>query len=824
VSFEEFAAMSLLSSLPLLWSQAAAPPAIPSRLLSALLWLFAYGEPSATINGPWGGLLTWVKVIGLFCLLGWVAQWVVAALKERVVRRARWLDVASLVALVGGLVCVLLRVLETTKRIPTFKVAGQPAVSMLALLCTLVIVAWIERLLWSSIMRLGEAGDLAVLGGMHLALGLGIGVSFLLMRASTEVTDWRTALIQGGRLGATYMGFVVLARVAVLLIREMIHVHWRRLYAIAWHSVIEANRRMWAPWVVITVFLVILAFTNWFLHPPRTAEMGRLYVGTLTLLCSLLLTVMVAILTPISLPNDIQSQTIYTIVSKPVRRLELVWGRVLGYMFLVSILLMVFGGISLAYLYRTVNGTILATEAMATKAAQQNRTDRERQLREEADQLRTRMTARVPVKGSLSFIDSRGTPQIKGIDVGQELEYRSHIEGATQAKAIWTFGIVQDPIDVRLARRNPRQPIRLLDRRIPVDSLLRPDSLEGLLNRVAEQKYREVAASRRQKASGVSASEGTRLAAEVTQASEQQKRLLAEYEQMKAQADRLESQARAAADAGRKAEADRLRRQARAMHSPPLPLEMTFTVYRTTKGIIGDPVFASLHAINDHTGEDFRSQIFPIREYYTNKMALPPSILAGSMGDLRIEVQCISPTQYLGMAESDLFLLSHSGTFGTNFMKGLFGIWLQAMVLTAIGVFAGTFLSWPVALLTTIAFFVAGQVAFGFLQEFAMQTLQGGGPFESLIRLLSHDNLQADLAPTLSVVAAKTLDGIVMPVMSRLVYVVPNFSALDVSNTVADGFAVGGGLMASNALLAMAYTVPFSIAGYFILKNREVAA
>ena len=29
-----------------------------------------------------------------------------------------------------------------------------------------------------------------------------------------------------------------------------------------------------------------------------------------------------------------------------------------------------------------------------------------------------------------------------------------------------------------------------------------------------------------------------------------------------------------------------------------------------------------------------------------------------------------------------------------------------------------------------------------------------------------------------------------MPVMSRLVYVVPNFSALDVSNTVADGFAV----------------------------------
>ena len=45
------------------------------------------------------------------------------------------------------------------------------------------------------------------------------------------------------------------------------------------------------------VFCVVLAFTHWFLQPPRPAEMGRLFVGTLTLLCSLLLTVMVTILT-----------------------------------------------------------------------------------------------------------------------------------------------------------------------------------------------------------------------------------------------------------------------------------------------------------------------------------------------------------------------------------------------------------------------------------------------------------------------------------------------------------------------------------------------
>ena len=79
------------------------------------------------------------------------------------------------------------------------------------------------------------------------------------------------------------------------------------------------------------------------------------------------------------------------------------------------------------------------------------------------------------------------------------------------------------------------------------------------------------------------------------------------------------------------------------------------------------------------------------------------------------------------MAESDLYVLAYSGDFGTNFMKGLFGVWLQAMVLTAIGVFAGTFLSWPVALLTTIAFFVAGQVAFGFLLDFTQRACSAAG-------------------------------------------------------------------------------------------------
>jgi hypothetical protein len=816
--------MSVLHTLPVLWSQAV-PPAL-SRWFSTIMWFYVWGEPAATIPGLKGAFLTWVKVAGLFCLLGWIAGWVVAAIKERAGRRGNWLDILALVAVIGGALSVLLRVLEATQRLPTYSVLGYPVAGVIAIVSGVVVLIWIEKALWASILRLGNVVDLYVLAGMHLALGAGIGVGFLMLQEIPDIRDWQTALMQGARLGVTYMGFVALALVVVLLTREAVAIRWRRLYAIAWQTVVEANRRMWAPWVVITIFLVILAFTHWFLRPQeRTAELGRLYVGTLTLLASLLLTVMVALLTPLSLPYDIQQQTIYTVVSKPVRRIELIWGRMLGFMTIVTALLLLFGGISLIYLYRTVHGAIVATEVAAQKAGEQNRPQRQKQLQEEAEQLRTRMTARVPVKGSLTFIDSRGKAQIRGIDVGQELEFRSHVEGATQSMGIWSFGMVPDPIDQKIAETELSHPVHILDRRVPVDRLLRPNTIESMMNRIAELRYDELAAEARQRQPGLPSSEATRLTNEMAQKREQRTRLMGEYERMRAQANKLDTQAAEAEKAGKREESASLRSQAAALHSPPIPLEMTFTVYRTTKGVLGQPVTASLKVINPHTGDEYIAP-FAVKEYYTNKQGIPASILAGSRGDLRIEVQCITPMQYLGMAESDLFILAQSDNFGANFMKGFFGIWLQAMVLTAIGVWAGTFLSWPVALLTTIAFFVAGEVAFGFLQNFALQSvkMEGGGPFESFIRLLTHFNLQNELTPTLSVVVAKTLDLIVMPIMARLVYVVPNFSALDVSNTVADGFAVEWRMILDHSLLALAYALPFSIAGYFILKHREVAA
>jgi len=330
-------------------------------------------------------------VVSLFCLLGWVAAWLSSAFKERIVARGGWLDVAALVAGIGIPVTVLLRVLETTQRIPALHLGGLSVVTLLTAACLIVLFAWAESGLWRTIRRLGRRADALVFIGLHLGLALGVTVGLVLWRSSSTLDpavqqgpSWQDAVFYGVRLSATYMGYVVFLRVLGLVARELVSVRWRRLSAIARVSVVEATRRMWAPWVVIAVFLVVLAFTHWFLQPPRPAEMGRIYVGTLILLCSLLLTAMITILTPLSLPQDIQAQTIYTVVSKPVRRIELIWGRMLGYMAIVTVLIAVFGVVSLLYLRRTVGSTIVATEQEAVKARRNYRRTEANQLAEQA--------------------------------------------------------------------------------------------------------------------------------------------------------------------------------------------------------------------------------------------------------------------------------------------------------------------------------------------------------------------------------------------------------------------------------------------------------
>lgn len=793
-----------------------------------LTWLYVWGEPSVTLGRSWGGLVSWSKVIGLYCLLAWVVGWLLTSARSNTPgAKGSPVKLGMVIAvLVAGVIAAMLGVLEDTGRLNLQAIAGTKPATWLGLLSGLILLGLIEFQLWGAIIRRRERADVICLIAMHLAFALGYFVSYrsetwnqardAFMRAQNLPTtegyrpDWRAA---GARIGGTFMGLVVLARIAWLVGVEVLAVRFRRIYSIAWQTIAEANRSNRAPYVVISLFVVVLAFMHWFIRAgERDAELSRLFVSTLTFLCSVLLLLMIVFIAPVSMPRDIANQTIYTIVSKPVRRLELIWGRLVGYMVLVTVLLAVFGGVGLMYLNRTVGTRIDELRDEAKKLEATNKRSEAEQRKTAADQLASRMSARVPLKGALVFQDAKKQEHGRGIDVGQEQEMRTFVEGATESRAVWRFAEVADPFAAGGKR----------DLTIDVQSLLAPGTIEAIEDRLLNLRDEQLVAERDKGQGNIKASDITKLTVTANAKADEIKGLVAELDALRAKEKALTSKYPTLSGA----ELRKAKEAASKLHSGPIPLEMTFTIYRTTKGVLGESVLASITASNPRPGMQPFSTVIPIREYYTNRTSLPARVLVGSRGVLRVEARCVTANQYLGMAESDLYILAGRGGFELNFIKGLFGIWLQVLVLTSIGLFAGTFLSWPVAILVTLFFFLAGEVAFSYLAQFAMQALEQQvlGPFESLIRLVNHQNMQNVLAPTPAVVVAKTADAIVMPVMSRLVFLIPNFGALDVTNTVADGFAVSWEQIRDLTLMGLGYALPFSIAGFFILRNREVAA
>ena len=138
-------------------AQIATPPSGSSVPLW-LQWLFVIGDPTLTDGRVLGGLLTWCKVVGLFCLLTWTSGWLFRRQQtdtgpQRTVTTVRIYMTAA--ALLLGLLSALLANMEQTERL---KLAAwgpfKPAV-WIGLLAGLLTVVLIEWKLWSVMLRSG---------------------------------------------------------------------------------------------------------------------------------------------------------------------------------------------------------------------------------------------------------------------------------------------------------------------------------------------------------------------------------------------------------------------------------------------------------------------------------------------------------------------------------------------------------------------------------------------------------------------------------------------------------------------------------------------
>jgi hypothetical protein len=537
----------------------------------------------------------------------------------------------------------------------------------------------------------------------------------------------------------------------------------RRTFAVARLAVQEAIRNR--VLVGFGIFILLLLVAGLFLD-VQNSNPSRVYLSFVLTSTNYLVLLMALLLSAFSLPNDIKNRTIYTVVTKPIRASEIVLGRTFGFAAVSTVVLVCMGIISYGFVRRGLSHdhevdlasiveetakdgtpmtrgettfdshhrhtfTLDADGKGKTNTVQGHWHNIERtadgKYRVGAPQ--GNLIARAPVYGQLIIYDRDGKPG-KGINVGNEWEYRGYIEGGTpgvttKAHAVWTF------------------------------------------NGITKDKYPNG-----------------------------------------------------------------------------LPLELNLRVFRTYKGDIERGVLGELVVRNPNSDAKVRRSgpiIFESKEFVSDSRLIPVELnseIGGSAGagkinlfndlvdngKVEVELRCVDPAQYFGVAEPDVYLRPGDASFEMNFVKAYLSIWLQMMLVTAFGVTFSTFLSGPVALMASLSAIVLGM--FGqFVRDIATGAAYGGGPIESFIRIITQQNVMTDMEINAILnKIIKGLDGVLMHLMQAATYILPDYTRFDTTEFVASGYNIFGSLVGEQLVMALVYFTVVSIAGYFFLKTREIAA
>ena len=134
----------------------------------------------------------------------------------------------------------------------------------------------------------------------------------------------------------------------------MLQISPRRIFAIARLAFQESIRRR--VLVVFVVFVIALGFAGWFLD-RNSEHPARLYLSFVLTTTNYLVLLLAIFLSAFSLPNDIKNRTIYTVVTKPVRAWEIVFGRILGFCAIGTVLLALMGLSSYLFVHRGLRHT-----------------------------------------------------------------------------------------------------------------------------------------------------------------------------------------------------------------------------------------------------------------------------------------------------------------------------------------------------------------------------------------------------------------------------------------------------------------------------------
>lgn len=663
---------------------------------------------------------------------------------------------------------------------------------------------------------------------------------------------------------------------------DLIRISPRRIYGLAWLAAREAFRRR--IWVVLVIFALILMFAGWFLN-PNTDSPAQLYLSFVLTSTTFLVLLLALFLSVFSLPNDIKNKTIYTVATKPVRASEIVLGRVLGFSAVGTLFLLamaaasyLFVATSLRHTHELLDEDLIAVREQGEIVAYTGLTSNEKNHRHEVTidlrDFSPGLTVGEAADDGGLRIDYVGySAADAGIRIGDvllEVDGKPAESGAAESLLL---GMAGSEVDVKIASDGPPQEHTLQrvianfetgsarDHTHPITALWEGEQKlryeigreQGMLNaRVpmwGQLRFRNPQGDAADASSWQFDERGINVGKMWTYRSYIRGNTLAAAIWTFDDVSETE-------------------------YPDGLPLDMDIRVFRGHKGDIRQGITGSLRIRNPDTGVASRERIFVAQEFEVDRIHIPRTMTSvdGAPLDLfkdlvtedgRVEVwlRCVNPGQYFGMAQADVYIRAPDASYTMNFIKGFAGIWLQMVMITAMGVLFSTFLSGPVGMILTLSAILVGF----FTQDIANMTLSvldpdrsaaevevinryyGGGPVEAFYRIITQKNLTADLElPVYGKVddkeriekvddkewnvyldveaVIKTVDYGVMWCMEKVLLVLPDLSQFDNVERLAHGFVIWPDTLLRQMTTALAFILCSYVASCFILRSRELAA
>jgi hypothetical protein len=187
-----------------------------------------------------------------------------------------------------------------------------------------------------------------------------------------------------------------------------------------------------------------------------------------------------------------------------------------------------------------------------------------------------------------------------------------------------------------------------------------------------------------------------------------------------------------------------------------------------------------------------------------------------------VYVKCESGGQLLGMAEPDLYLLEGNKTFTQNFLKGMVGLWCRLCIVVGLAVACSTYLSGVLSFLMTAMIYFLGYFT-DHMNDLATNRNIGGGPFESMSRLVNAEGTTAPVADSAGIRVIHILVQFWAWTVRRIQNVVPDVDSFSWTHFVSEGYNVNTEYLLINLLVTVGYLLPWGVLAYYLLKSREVA-